>query len=153
MPLQTAMLVAALGLMSAVGGNAHAQVHEQAFGGYVVRANVVSAASLPEAQAREHRIEPSPNTGVLDVVVLRKSDRAGATVTAEVDAWIVALTGVEIPIEMRAAVANERVSYVGTFDIPPRPSEVRFRIQVRPEDEPRPFEFLFEDRLPIGRGR
>lgn len=151
MPLQTAMLVAALGLMSAIGGIAHAQVHEQIFGGYVVRANVVSAASLPVAQAREHGIEASPNTGVLNVVVLRQSDRAGATVPAEVHAWIVAVSGVEVPIETRAAVANERVSYFGTFDIPARQSDVQFRIRVRPEAETRSFEFLFEDKLAIGR--
>lgn len=154
MPLQTAMLVAALGLMSAVGGIAHAQVHEQTFDGYVVRANVVAATSLPEAQARKHGIKVSPDTGVLNVAVLRQSDRPGATVPAEVNAWVVAVSGVEVPIETRSAVAkNERVSYFGTFDIPARQSAVRFRIQVRPEAESRSFEFLFEDRLPIPRGR
>ncbi len=153
MQLQTAMLIAALSLMSAIGGNAHAQVHEQTFGSYVVRANVIAAASLSEAQASKHRIEVSPNTGVLNVVVLRRSDRAGATVPAEVRAWIAALAGVKVPIEMRAAVANERVSYFGTFDIPARQSDVQFRIWVRPEDETRSFEFRFEDKLAIGQGR
>lgn len=154
MPLQTAMLVAALGLMSAVGGIAHAQVHEHTFDGYVVRANVVAATSLPETQAMEHGIKSTPDTGVLNVVVLRqRSDRAGATVPAEVHAWVIAISGVEIPIETRAAVANDRVSYFATFDIPAHPSEVRFRIRVRPEAESRSFEFLFEDRLAIRPGR
>lgn len=61
MPLQAALLVAALGLMSPIGSTAHAQVHQQTFDGYVVRANVVAATSLPEAQAREHGIKVSPD--------------------------------------------------------------------------------------------
>lgn len=153
MQLQTAMLVAALGLMSVLGGNARAQVHEQTFDSYVVRANAIAAASLPERQAREHRIEATPNTGVLNVVVLRRSDEAGATVPAEVRAWITAIAGVEVPVEMRAAVANGRVSYLGTFDIPARQSDVQFRIWVRPEIETRSFEFRFEDKLAIGQRR
>lgn len=153
MQLQTAMLIAAMGLLSAIGGNARAQVHEQTFDGYVVRANVIAAASLSEAQASEHRIEASPNTGVLNVVVLRRSDRAGATVPAEVRAWVVAIAGVEVPIEMRAAVANERISYFGTFDIPARQSDVQFRIWLQPEAETLSFEFHFEDKLAIGQGR
>ncbi len=153
MQFHAAILAAALGLMSAIGGNAHAQVHEQTFGNYVVRANVIAASALSEAQASEHAIEASPDTGVLNVVVLRRSDTPGATVPAEVRAWIAAIAGFKVPIDMRAAVANERVSYFGTFEIPARQSDVQFRIWVRPVDESRSFEFRFEDRLRIVRDR
>jgi hypothetical protein len=127
--------------------SAWGQVHERAAGNYVVHANALASTSLPDSQARRQGISVAPNTGVLNVVVLKDAGAPGQTVPAAVQAWVSTLTGAEIPINMRAVAANERVSYIGTFPISARRGAMRFRVAARPDDHPNTIEFSFQDKL------
>ncbi len=142
---QTALLVA-LGIGS---GLVHAQSYERHFGQYVVRANALTGALLPESTRRAHGIEISPDRGLLNVVVVQPAPPA-KTVPAQVKASVTNLFGVTEPLDMRVIRANEGVSYVGTFTFVPG-QVMRFTIEVQPEGSARSSTLQFEEHFFISR--
>jgi hypothetical protein len=112
------------------------QQGERRIDGYLVRWNSMVTGFLPQRAIEEHRLEPNGH-GVLNVVVLRDRDGAAAprTVAAEVWVKVTDLLGQVTEIQMRPMRANERVSYLGTFDVEGR-GPLRFELQVQPPGEP-----------------
>lgn len=130
-------------------GLVHAQTHERHFGQYVVRANALTGALLPESTRREHGVEISPDRGLLNVVIVQPA-RPAKPVSAQVKASVTNLLGLTEPLEMRAIRENEGVSYFGTFTFVPG-QVMRFTIEVTPEGSARSTTLQFEDRFFISR--
>lgn len=147
MRLRLIVLCMALALLSAFAGEAPAQPHEKAAGGYVLRASVISAAALPAAQARAHGIPATPNVGVLNVTVMPEGDTR--PVKAAVRASRETLAGTTAPIEMRPATAEGFVSYFGTFEIAGRGLEQRFRVSAKPAGASTWIDLSFADQVAI----
>lgn len=144
-----------IGLLASAPGTApaQAQAHVQESDRHRLQANIVAANTLPEISARAHGIDPDPDRAVLNVVVLRGPQGTGETVRAEVEASYTVLAGVERGIDMREVVANDRVSYIGTFPIPGERTELTMHVVARPLDGGEPLELSFRDVVMIVPGR
>lgn len=105
---------------------------ERRIDGYVVRWNTTVTGFLPRQAVETHGLRPS-GRGVLNVVVLREA-AAGAppeTVAADVSARVRNLRGQIQRLDMRPIEANDRISYLGTFEVDDR-DQLRFELQVHP---------------------
>lgn len=133
-------------ILATMVSSAAAQPHEARRGDLVLRSSTVASDRIDPATARNHGIEPSPTRGVLNVVLLR--GREERTVPAEVRATAVSLSGVRQDIEMREVRANDRVSYMGTYDFLPK-EVVDFEVAATPlrPAESRPLTLKHRDRM------
>lgn len=127
-------------------GRAGPPVHVSEFGRYTLRANAVSSEVLAPGTARKHGIERAADRGVLNLVILERTDGGQAPVRAEVSATQDNLLGQAEVIEMREVEQNGRVSYLGTFDFSPL-RNFSFTITARPIGGGEPMTVEFEDRL------
>lgn len=134
------------GLLTIAALSATAQVHEARRGDLLLRSSTVASERINPATASRHGIEPSPTRGVLNVVLMR--GRNGRTIAAEVSASSTNLAGVRQEIEMREVRANDRISYMGTYDFLPR-EVVDFEITARPllPEKSRPISLKYRDRM------
>jgi hypothetical protein len=124
-----------------------AQPHTEHAGAYVLRSSTAPTASLSAAAARAQGITPSPRRAVLNVVVRREDGRADANVRAQVTATATDPAGVRRSIEMRPAIANDMVSYIGAFDFVPR-QVLEFEIVAVPEGAGgKPITLRYRDRM------
>ena len=129
-----AAIVAILALLHA-GASAQAQLHEQHFGRYIVRANVVHTHTLPRQVLETHRLQAGDDRALLDVVVLKTRYPPPDPVRAYVLVTMREPTGYSREIEMRPIAANDRVSFVGIIPISAPRVPVDFKITVYPEDD------------------
>lgn len=127
--------------------SANAQPHAETFGPYTIRSTVVSSERIAEETARNHGIEPSPDTAVLNVVLLKDKHDTRWPVRASVQAQRSSLAGVVREIEMREVANRGRVSYVGTFDFVPR-EVVDIAVTVVPEAGGPPMTLSYRERMP-----
>lgn len=141
-----AAATAVLACLSAAASTAAAQAHVQTSGAYVIRASTVSADNLPSAMREEYGIPTARNTAVLNVTVQRKTDGAMRNVPARLDVQTRTLLGVESGVDMRTVVANDFVSYLGTYHFLPR-EVLDFRITAHPEGSQQAITLEFRDRL------
>lgn len=123
-----------------------AQAHVETRGDYVLGASTVSAANLPDTVREQHGIPVDPNTAVLNVTVQRKADGVLRNVPARLDVRARNLYGVETGVDMREVVANDLVSYMGTYRFLPR-EVLDFQITAPPEAAQQAITLQFRDRL------
>jgi hypothetical protein len=129
-----AVLTAAVAL-GIVFDAAHAEVHEQSFGRYVVRADVTHTQSVPRDVLERHRVKSAPDRALLEVVVRRHTASAPKTVRATVTATAREPSGRVLDIEMFPVAVGERVSFLGLVPISAPQSMLEFIVQVLPEDD------------------
>jgi hypothetical protein len=100
--------------------------------GYVVRWNTTVTGFLPRQTVETHGLRRS-GRGVLNVVVLREagSGPLPETVAADVSARVRNLRGQVQRLDMHPIEANDRISYLGTFEVDDR-DQLRFELQVHP---------------------
>jgi hypothetical protein len=135
--------------ISVAATQAAAQLYTAESATHVLRVNAIVSDQLPERTAQAHGIEPAPDRGVLNAVVLRKSDGAehtAVTVASDVQALRQNLLGQREVIEMRPVVADERVSYLGTFSFAPL-RNFRFMVTAAPRDGGETLRVEFDDRF------
>ena len=126
---------------------AQAQPHTERAGAYIVRSSTSPTQSFSADAARAQGITPSPTRAVLNVVVRREDGKAAENVRAQVTASMTDPAGVRRSIEMRPAVANNMVSYIGAFDFVPR-QVLDFEIVAIPEGaDGKPITLRFRDRM------
>ncbi len=149
LPSAAAALFASASL--AVAQPQDAGPHVVELDGYTLRANAVSSTSLPVEMTQKYGIDRDVNVGILNVVVQRGSDANAPTVPAAITASVEDAARRARPVEIRATVANQRVSYIGTFLVS-RPGEVHdFALRVRPGDSDREYAVQFRDTLGLPR--
>ena len=139
-------LVVALVLSLAWTQQAWAQAHERRSGPFVLRSSTVASQTFSAATAKAHGIDPAPTRAVLDVVLEKTTGGHKVNVRATVQASATDLAGVRRSIEMRPAVDDGRISYVGTFDFLPR-EVLDFRIVATPEAGGAPITLAYRDRM------
>jgi hypothetical protein len=150
LPSRCAMAIAvfvAIGCSLAID-DAAAQLHQQAFGPYTVRANVIGSLALEPAIARRHDIVPSRDRAVLNIVVVPSGGVAPRGMTARIDAHVTPGGSATHHVTMREVVENESVSYVGDFEATPG-TTVAVTLEVEPRGARRTFEMRFVDELPL----
>lgn len=144
--ITTAAATAVLLCLTVAALPARAQAHEETSGDYVLRASTVNAANLPETMRVQHGIGLDPHTAVLNVTVQRKGEGTLHNVPARMIVRSRNLQGEEAGVDMRETVANERVSYMGTYRS--HPGEVLdFRITAHPEGVQQAITLSFRNRL------
>ena len=125
--------------------------HVAALDGYTLRANAVSSTSLPVEMTGKYDIDRDLNVGVLNVVVQRGDDANAPTVPAAITATVEDAARRARPVQIRATVANQRVSYIGTFVVT-SPGEMHaFDLRVRPGDSDREYRVQFRDTIGLPR--
>lgn len=119
--------------------------------GYTLRANAVSSTTLPAEMTDKYGIRRDINVGILNVVIQRGRDADAPTVPAVITASVEDSARRARPIDIRATVANQRVSYIGTFLVS-NPGEMHdFALRVRPGDSDREYAVHFQDRIGLPR--
>ena len=126
------LAVVALGI---VFDAAHAEVHEQSFGRYVVRAGVTHTLSVPQEVLDRYRLKSAPDRALLEVVVRRHTTSPPRTVRATVTATAREPNGQVLDIEMFPAAAGERVSFLGLVPFSAPQATLEFTVHVLPEDD------------------
>ncbi len=141
------VLLTAVAVLTLCARAAHAQVHEVDFGRYTVRANLASSMSLPAGELNDYGLLRADDQAVLSVVVLDDTaDVPGATVPVRLKVQMRRLAGSSHDIEMHAAVANDRVSYLGNVPIRGNRMTAHFSVTVRPSHG-EPMTMHFAERL------
>lgn len=139
-----------LALLAACGGPGDSASVPQAepagassadIGDYVVHFNALSTDQLPPEVARAYNILRSKNRAMLNVSVIRKSDKA--PVPATVTVKTVNLTGQLKNVTMRQINEQEAVYYIGETAVANRETLV-FDISVIPEGATRASELRFK---------
>ena len=123
-----------------------AQAHEITQGGYTLRSSTVSSSNVDPATAQRHGIEPSPNRGLLNVVVSRKRGKGSQTVHADVHASVSGLTGKSREVPMKEVEENGFVSYMGSYEFAPR-EVLDYRVTARPGGRDPKLELKYRDRV------
>ena len=113
----TLFMLAALCALAGTPLPAAAQVHEQDYGRYVIRANVVHSTLLPEPVLEKHGLASDPQRAFLNVVVLRGDAAPRETAPATVIATVKEPSGYTRDIDMRAVSEGGRVSWIGPIPI------------------------------------
>jgi len=144
-----ALRLAAVAVLVLQAGHAGAQNHEQAFERYVLKSNVVSSLSIPEASANKHAIRRAADQGILNVTVMKKGQSL-QTVPARVQAHAISLAGSKRKIEMRETKVGDWVSYTGTFNFAPR-EVLDFNIVAEPTGSGQVLEMSYRDRVWVDR--
>lgn len=116
---------------------------EQTINGYLVRWNSVLSDFLPPSMIKQYQLKPK-GQGILNVVVLRTPDDNGMpdNVAVEISVTVTDLLGQVDKIDMRPIIQNERISYLGTFEVGKR-DQLQFQLEVQPPGTPaKTFEFV-----------
>lgn len=139
--MQIASWALALALM-VLPGTALAQAHEKQFGDFTLRSSTVGSESLSPHTAREHGIRPSPRRAILNVTV--KKD--GQTIPARVSAVGRSLTGKKREIGMRETIANNYVSYTGSYEFT-HGEVIDFTVTAIPRGSETPLTLTYRERM------
>lgn len=119
--------------------------HVVEVGPYTLRGSAVQSTFLPDEVAAQYGIEPTPEIGVLTVILMEQgADGQDRSTPAHVTAHQDNLLGENEPVEMRRIDANGYISYIGTFYIGLR-EHLRFYIHVQPHDSLEELTMEFEE--------
>lgn len=114
---------------------------------YTLRANTIRSQFIPNNVASEYNLDAGPNRGVLNVVVQRKMPNGrNLTVPAEVIAYQRNLMGQSDIIELQTVTANDRITYVGTFDFGSW-KNLHFVVEATPQDSEETITLEFEEKF------
>lgn len=133
-----ALLITAFALLL-LSAPAPAQQFED-IGDYRVHYNALNTSMLPPEVARAYGIQRAGNRALLNIAVLRKAeseDELDESVTAEVSARVINLTGQRREIELQEIEDQDAIYYVGTFRIHDEES-LTFTLSVKPDDSDEP---------------
>lgn len=140
------LLTASVLALLATFANAQGE-HMTHAGPYTVRATALKSEFIPDSVAREHNLDPGPEKGILNVVVLKKMpDGQRITVPAAVIAYQRNLLDQRQTVEMRSVKQNDRISYLGTFEFD-QLSNFRFTVEVLPQGSEETITLDFEDKF------
>lgn len=128
-----------------------AQQFEQ-IGPYQIHYSAVSTSFLPEAVAREHRIQRSPHMALLNVSVIEtRADGSTRAVPAGVDGSVGGLSGAErTPLSFRTLRQGETLSQIALFRIH-EGEPMRFDLAVRYDRNAEPARIGFIQRFYLDR--
>ena len=107
---------------------AAAQVHEQNFGRYVIRASVVHSSMLAKSVLEKHGLASTPQRAFLNVVVLRRDAASLEAVPATVLATLREPSGETRDIDLRPVTDGGRVSWIGPIPISASRSTLVFTV-------------------------
>jgi len=141
-----AAATAVLVCLSVAAPPSKAQAHVETSGNYILRASTVSATNLPDAMRKKYGISTAPHTAVLNVTVRHASDGVLRNMPARVEVRARNLLGVETGVDMREVVADDMVTYMGSYSFLPR-EVLDFQITAYPEGAQRAITLQFRDRL------
>ena len=128
-PLATGLVV-----LAGISGQAVAEPHEQAYGGYLLHAEVMASDALPRAALERHHLAFDSGHALLNVTVLRQGKTPPETAPVTVVASVREPSGAERPLDMHGIVANGRLSWVG--EIPATASgRLQFAVTAFAEDD------------------
>ena len=104
------------------------------FGEFVVYVNAMTTAGLTPEIAQSYGITRSENTGLINLVVLQKSNDLGQgePVKAVVELSAVNLTGQLKSVELREVEDSQSIYYIGEVSVDDRET-INFDFDVRPE--------------------
>lgn len=123
-------------------GTALAQAHEKQIGAFTLRSSTVGSESLSPQSAREHGIERSPRRAILNVTVTKD----GQTIPARVSAVGRSLTGKNRDIGMRETIANNYVSYTGSYEFT-HGEVIDFTVTATPRGSETPLTLTYRERM------
>lgn len=105
------------------------------FGEYVVHVNGMTATGLTPEVAQAYNIVRSEDRGVVNLVVLRKSENVGVSepVTAVVEVSAANLTGQLKAVEVREIIDAESIYYICEVTVDNRET-INFDFDIRPEN-------------------
>ena len=108
------------------------------FGEFVVHVNAMITAGLTPEVAQSYGITRSENTGLVNLVVLRKSNDVGQDnpVKAAIELSAANLTGQLKPVEIREVEDSSSIYYIGVVSIDDQET-INFDFDVRPEGSDR----------------
>ena len=129
----TVFTLAALCGLAGTPFPAAAQVHEQNFGRYVIRASVVHSSTLAKSVLEKHGLASDPQRAFLNVVVLGGDGASSATAPATVIATVREPGGYTRDIDLRAVTEGGRVSWTGPIPISASRSTLDFTVTAFPE--------------------
>ena len=117
------------------------------FGDYVVHINAMSTASLTADVAQTYDITRSNNSGLVNLVVLQKSDDLAGDKPVKADVTLKAanLTGQVKSVNIREIIDAESIYYIGVITIDDRET-INFDLDIIPEGSTRrlPVRFTHE---------
>lgn len=109
-------------------------------GDYRVHYNTLNTSLLPPEVARAYGIQRAGNRALLNIAVLRQAEDENGlpeSVTAQVSARVINLTGQRRDIELREIEDQDAIYYVGTFRIHDEET-LTFTLSVKPEESDEP---------------
>lgn len=108
------------------------------FGEYMVRINAMTASSLTPEVAQRYGIVRSENSGLVNLVIFRKSPdiATGIPVTGVVEVSAANLTGQVKPVELSEIVDGASIYYIGEVSIDDRET-IHFDFDILPADSNR----------------
>jgi hypothetical protein len=127
-PAVTILKLAALCTLAGAPFPAAAQVHEQNFGRYVIRASVVHSSMLTKSVLEKHGLASHPRRAFLNVVVLWADAARRETAPATVIATVREPSGYTRDIDLRAVTEGGRVSWIGPIPISASHSTLEFTV-------------------------
>jgi len=122
-------------LLATAATTALAEPREQDFGNYTIRADVVHSSALSDETLKLHGLSKTSQRQLLDVVVLRAGKPPRKTVPALIVAHVRGPKGYVRQIDMHAARAKGRVSWLGEIPATVPRSGLRFVVTAFPEDD------------------
>ncbi|MCP4002005.1 MAG: DUF4426 domain-containing protein [Gammaproteobacteria bacterium] len=105
------------------------------FGEYMVRINAMTTTSLTPEVAKSYGIVRSANSGLVNLVILKKSSDTAMDIpiTGDVEVSATNLTGQMKSVKLREIVEGESVYYLAQVSIDDRET-VHFDFDIRPAD-------------------
>jgi len=136
-------LLAAIILIIACGSLAAQQ--SQDFGQYVVHYNVINSNLIPAQVAQGYGIKRSASRALVNITVMDMS--VGQPVQAQITTQAINLTGQRRDVDMREISDPEGgLYYIGEMPIH-NMENYNFKINIKLEGEPKPFELEFRQQL------
>ncbi len=104
------------------------------FGQFVIYVNAMTTAGLTPEVAKNYGIVRSENTGLVNLVVLQKSNELGQDkpVKAAIELSAANLTGQLKPVEIREIEDGQSIYYIGEVSVDDQET-INFDFDVRPE--------------------
>lgn len=114
------------------------------FGGYVVHVNAMNSDSLTPEIASSYGITRSENTGLINLVVLRKVENPGTDMPVRADVQLSAanLTGQIKNVELQQIQDDVSIYYIGSVAVENRET-INFDFDIRPAETDRTLKVRF----------
>jgi hypothetical protein len=115
-------------------------------GDYVVHFNALPTTQIPPEAAQAYRITRSPNRGLLNIAVQRKSTGTNQAVTAEVQASATNLTGQRRDLSVREVRDGGAIYYLAETGVSNRETLI-FEVTVLPSGATQPITLRFQQQF------